>query len=679
MKHRSTLYSWMPMAAVGLALSVTVGLSQKPIIVVDTFDNNSTSINQIWNWYGGATYAWDGTQDHDGNGGGSLHIMHPSAAGDDTIIVPETFAALGGGVWNAPVGYDLTTYTNASCWFKWDTNNSTMTIDTFNTQGNGGFSIGLGNTSGNWNGAELPFAQIPDSASNQWVLLNFPINAASISFINSVGLVDYYDWKPAPWSGTVAFWIDDVQFEPSSVLVPPPPTISGPVKAIQGLNIFAGSEGNTYYDRQEVLLKQKTGVSWAGQATAGNPVTYTFTIASFPTNPATYGGEAYFFLCPNPVANDGAGDWNETNVAIAFIQQNSPSNSVMGFQYKVNDDHDNKMYTGTAPYTNAPGSWNGVTTPWYESGNIGSVTNTGSPVGTWSISFTSPTNVLLTAPNGSTSTCVIPPYNASYFYEVSGYNIYLGMQANNAAMINQAVVFSNFSISNTVSVPFLGNANQSLDNFLADSTLNTNWWDTSESTVPDVLVVPSSAKYWIYWTLPAGGFTLESGASLGSLGSWTSPSIYPVLGFYQESGQLVDSTELPAGKTAFFNLVKRTASQLQIILPGETNAPGTAFGKTGSPTAVSLGVDSGYENVTVYAVDSTYHIVSGVGGSVALTTTDPNAVLPANQNMVNGVASFTVGNANPMTFEDVGTWTIMATNQSFSFPAVTSSPVQVTN
>ena len=250
------------------------------------------------------------------------------------------------------------------------------------------------------------------------------------------------------------------------------------------------------------------------------------------------------------------------------------------------------------------------------------------------------------------------------------------MQANNAAFINKSVVYSSFSITGSATAPFSGGTT---DNFMSETTLNTNWWDISESTAPDVLVVPASAKYWINWTLPAGGFSLEVGTNLNSLVTWSSPTMYPVLPFSASLGQLVDSTELPAGKTAYFNLIKRVASQLQILLPGETAAPGTITGKTGTPSTVTLS-SGGLETVIVNAVDSTWHIVSGVGGAVHLTTTDtgPNgAALPIDENMINGVATFDA--TNPLGFEDVGTWTITATNTANSFPAVTSAPVNVTN
>jgi hypothetical protein len=676
MKHESKLNSWMPIAVVGLALSVSVGFGSLPI-TVNTYDT-STSISGVWDWYGGSTLTWDGTQDHTGNAGGSLHIAKNTS--NDHIFDVESYS---GNTWdNGTTVWDLTLYTNLSLWLKWDTN-STMGIDTFNTYpaGPGGLTMVLDDNhlgQYDWSGGGLHFlnqVKIPVAASNGWVNLNFPISA-SIPYINTIGSIVWDAYTAAPWSGTAAFWVDDVVFQPSSVTMLPPPAISGPTKAISGLDIFAASAGIN--DRHEVLLVQKTGVSWAGPATVTHPVTYSLTIKSIPTNAANYGCEAFLFLIPNPNANDNAGDWNETNAVVVAIQQNSPSNTLMTFQYKVNNDHNNAMYYGNAPYTNAPGSYSGTLPPpptWFESGNLGSVTNLGSPLGTWALKFTSPTNVTLFTPLGSSNSLAIPPYNGSYFQEVSGYNIYLGMQPNNASNLNQAVVYSSFSISNSLTAPFATNVTPTTDNFVTDLALNTNWWDTTEGASPTAtLVVPASAAYWLNWTLPAPGFSLQTGASLTNLPAWTSPGIYPVITFQGYLGQLVDSTELPAGKTAFFNLIKRVASQLQVLLPGETNVPGPGTGKTGTPTPVTLGADQGYEYVTVNACDSTWHIVAGVGGSIDLTATDPSSVAPNDEAMVNGTVTFT----SPMLFNTLGTWTISATNTGFTFPTATSSPVNVT-
>jgi hypothetical protein len=480
--------------------------------------------------------------------------------------------------------------------------------------------------------------------------------------------VGYYQWNPSGTTGTMNYWMANVRLVARIVPVAPPTMVSL-TKPVAGLNIFASSEGNSFYDRQDALLKLTNGVSWFGQASGAHPVTYSFTINSFPTT-GTNSAEAYLFLVPNPAANDNAPDWNETNVVIATIQQSSPTNTIMTFQYKVNEDHGPSMYTGAAPYTNAPGSYSGTLPPpptWFESGNLGSVTNQGGGVGTWSIKFTSNTNVTLIAPNSNTTTCVIPPYNASYFQEVRSFNVYLGMQANNAPAINTAVVYSSFSIT--------GSVNPFSDNFLTDTVLNTNNWDTSEANSPQtVLVVPSTAAYWLRWTVPANGYVLETGASLTNFSNWTTPSMYSAENMFGEQQQLVDSTELPAGKNAFFNMVEYSFTQMQVLLPGETNAPGTVSGKTGTPTLpVTAGLT--YVYVTVNAVDSSYHIVRGVlGDTIQLTNPDPSGTTPVDTSLAGGTVTF-----GPLLFNTTGSWAITATDISnTNIPTALSSSVTVT-
>ena len=288
-------------------------------------------------------------------------------------------------------------------------------------------------------------------------------------------------------------------------------------------------------------------------------------------------------------------------------------------------------------------------------------------MGTWSIKFTSNTNVTLIAPNSNTTTCVIPPYNASYFQEVRSFNVYLGMQANNAPAINTAVVYSSFSIT--------GSVNPFSDNFLTDTVLNTNNWDTSEANSPQtVLVVPSTAAYWLRWTVPANGYVLETGASLTNFSNWTTPSMYSAENIFGEQQQLVDSTELPAGKNAFFNMVEYSFTQMQVLLPGETNAPGTVSGKTGTPTLpVTAGLT--YVYVTVNAVDSSYHIVRGVlGDTIQLTNPDPSGTTPVDTSLAGGTVTF-----GPLLFNTTGSWAITATDISnTNIPTALSSSVTVT-
>jgi hypothetical protein len=186
--------------------------------------------------------------------------------------------------------------------------------------------------------------------------------------------------------------------------------------------------------------------------------------------------------------------------------------------------------------------------------------------------------------------------------------------------------------------------------------------DASVATGPaGVFIVPASAAYDVSWTAPAVGYSLETGSNLLDLATWTSPALYPALNLSGGFQQLVDRTELPAGPQGFFNLIHRTATQLQVLLPGETNAPGTVTGKIGTPTPVSLGA-GGIENVTVNAVDATFHIISGINDTIHLTSTDGEGVSPNNVAMVNGTASFT--GQSGYAFGDQGTFTITATDET---------------
>ena len=676
MKNKPQLHRWLPLVA-GLAVSASACFGAD-VITVDTYDTTTLPAG-TWSWWGGATMNVDPAVDHTGNGGGSLYINHPVAG--DSIMIAEYFS---GNQWDTGTTHDLTTYTNLSLWLKWDKDNSGMSISDFNNSGSGLEMMLNDSANGQWgsngdpNRHALPKAVIPDAASNGWVHLNFPISSA-IANINLIGGIEYHAWKPAPWAGVVAFWVDDVTFEPSAVTVIPPPTLASPVKATPGLTVFASTSG-TLYDRQSAVLRQTAGLSWVGQATAGNPVTYSFTIAGYPNS---VNCEAWMFLVPNPNALDNAPDWNETN-CVKLRLQGSPTSGTMQFQYKLNEDHQQAMYggdtetreipgvsTNTYIYSAAPLSMpggpitnfvNGIYYITNESGNLASV-KSDSILGTWKVKFTSDSNVTLIAPNGSTTNFVFPAYNTGGFVEAGapGFRIYLGMQANNNDALNQAVVYSNFSVTG-VAAPYS-------ENFLADAFLDTtNLWDVSASTGAGVLVAPTTAAYWLQWTLPDGNFNGETSGNLADPLSWN-PLTGPRWAMVGVRKQLVSQGDLAAGNAAFFRLIKRQASQLQVLFPGETNAPNTPTGKTGTPTAVTAG---NLVQVTINSVDATYHVVS-TADVIHLTSTDGGATLPfVDGSLVNGVL------VQDIAFSAAGSYTVTATDMTnTNFPAAVSASVTV--
>src|SRR5262249_40349270 len=95
--------------------------------------------------------------------------------------------------------------------------------------------------------------------------------------------------------------------------------------------------------------------------------------------------------------------------------------------------------------------------------------------------------------------------------------------------------------------------------------------------------------------------------------------------------------------------------KLQLLVPGEPAAPGTASGKTGAPTAQIAG--TGY-SVTVNAVDDNWNAVNTVGDTVALTSTDPFGSLPAASSLSSGTRTLALTNTT------AGSWTLTASDSS---------------
>ena len=631
-----------------------------------------------WHGYQGAdgiaTEVFDPTVSSSSSIPGSIHVTifmpgnnaSNAPAGAANICVADFITAgIGNNTWlgaNQSSAVDFSLY-------------SALSFDilvNINTSSNSAIPINLYS----WNYDNAQIGSVPIPTNEAWQHISIPM-PSSFSFNDAKApppngtAWGFYNWYPNNPPACEDFWIDNVQLVGAGAI--PPPTLTPPAKAVPGLNVFATTEANSFWDRQEVMLVATNGLSWVGRASAAEPVSYSFALSSFPTNIPDYTTEAYLFLAPNPTAEENAPDWYETNCAVLAVQNAANGGGQMTFLYKVNEPGANAMYWGNSPYTNAPGSWDGVKSNYLESGELTNVSSA-QLLGTWTVRFTSDTNGTLIAPDGTTSSFIFPPYNVAAFAESNGFNVYLGMEANTANAINQAVVFSGCAISN---VPSAGS-----DNFLADSALNTNLWSPAYSIRPaGVLLVSPGAPYWVEWTLPATGFSLVESPSLGASAVWKNVTTYAPITMFNVARQLISTSDLTGGSAEFFALLKRPFSQLLVVLPGQTLAPNTPTGVTGTPTPVSLGGNGGEEDVTVYAVDAYFNLVPGSTDSISLTSTDPGETgnLPGALAMVNGQATFSLAKyPDTFYFFTQGSWTITATDTTTtSIKANTSALVVV--
>ncbi len=123
-----------------------------------------------------------------------------------------------------------------------------------------------------------------------------------------------------------------------------------------------------------------------------------------------------------------------------------------------------------------------------------------------------------------------------------------------------------------------------------------------------------------------------------------------------------------AGTSNAFLVNAGAFAKLQLLVPGETAAPGTASGKTGTPSAQTAG--SAFA-VTVRAVDAYWNLVSSTD-TVGLSSSDAIATLPANAALAAGSQNFSV------TLKTAGTATVSASDiTNGTKPANTSPSIAV--
>src|ERR1039457_320909 len=308
-------YASLGVASLLLA-SASLSYAQVPITnIIQTFDADADGNHWGHEW-GAGTQAWDGTA---GNPAGALLITAPLTGASDHPTT--TYITSLGNPWWTPNPINFSTYDFLELDIKWDTT-SDVSISQFNNVGTipANFQVGGQNFFQDWamstnyiggtggldiylcggpGGQMSPLiinTNIPAAAASGWTHIKVPINKAQ-SGIDGVSGIVFSKWVSQNWGilnpAQARFWVDNVMLTGTS-LPPPPPTVKVPAKATQGLNVFASTSG--LYDRQEAVLRQSSGLSWVGHATAGNPVSYSFTIAGYPNSPDC---EAYMFLVPN--------------------------------------------------------------------------------------------------------------------------------------------------------------------------------------------------------------------------------------------------------------------------------------------------------------------------------------------------------------------------------------------
>ena len=650
-------------------------------LTIQDFTANANGTGVEW---GSSTVAWDGAV---GNPAGSLAftVTFGSASGSasDSPMV-DFVCADGGNPWYQPTRINFSQYTNITFDIKWDPT-SDITIAQFNDlsiwpanltnslgqtvmQSWAGAGYMAGSTPGidielcggpaGQRGPSIGLTNIPAAAASGWAHCAVPINPAQAQIDGANGVV-FNKWINQQWGianpAVARFWIDNVVVQGIHAPIPPPTVSLVPAHA--GLHLFAGTAGGN--DRESIRTTNAltANYSWVGRGST--PASYSFTITNYPGASTPY-FMLHTMLVPVPydrvagtngtVGLNSAPDWEEPTCIFMDFQNYNDGSGDWRFRYKTN-----------SPASN--GKYNGGNNGYYDNVQA-ELRDPAGVLGTWTLTFVNNTNVTMTSPKGLTTNFVFSADDVSWFADNSGAALplyyYIGCRGNGAGAGLGAVV-SRVSIQ--------GSVNTLDDNFLADTSLDTNQWQVVAAYSPSIQLVPATPKpvYWVDWTLPAKDFSLESSPSLN--GPWTASETNQ-LAFAGGVKSLVTASSLPGASEGFFRMVKPDNGQLQVLLPGESNAPNTLTGKTGTPAPQTL---YGVFDLTINRCDATWHIVPA-SDTVAITSTDAYAGLPPDTALVNGTATI----SGAFYFSTSGTWTITATDVTTNtVSAGTSSPITI--
>src|SRR5207249_580928 len=139
----------------------------------------------------------------------------------------------------------------------------------------------------------------------------------------------------------------------------------------------------------------------------------------------------------------------------------------------------------------------------------------------------------------------------------------------------------------------------------------------------------------------------DNGATTGNLTLLAGTRTLSSFTFKTAGTRTITATDaaatLTANTSASVTVNAGAVTKLQILLPGEVAAPGTATGKTAAaPTAQTAGtaIASG---IVVNAVDANWNLVSTATTNVTITSTDSNATIADDNGATPGNLSLVAG------------------------------------
>lgn len=486
--------------------------------IIDTYPV-STGTNDVlaWqSWWGGApfTVSFDPTMDaNDDTNSGSVRfdvdftpLQPPPNDGNDRFMIRPLDTALEniGGLYGS-LEFDL----------YWDPNSALDDNGTFCKFNH----VPIGNNFNDWEWNNSAY-YVPTNLPAVWhhVVHPFPVTYSPPT-LDAWSFYLYEFNGPGGENhvrGPMTFWVDNIMFVTNPVPPAPPQLAIQKAPASQGLQMYA-SLFNNPGSRQGI--RAVNPVAWVSSP---DPVKFSITVAGFP-DAGHNGFETHVWLVPGAPGSETAPDHNEPNVAYIRILNNADGTATASFRYK----------------TNSPGlSGDAVYDP-----NTAGVISNSTPLGTWSVTFTSDTNVTLSTPGGTSTNFTLPEDVVAQFN--SPVYFYLGVTPNAGGNITQSAQFSRAQI--------VTGTTTNLDDSFSVAPLDTFNWTTIADDPNSVFIWPADADYWVSWTLPDTAFVLQNTTDLLDDGSWS--DMVPAVQFQNNIRRQALLTNSPAA-ASYFRLQK---------------------------------------------------------------------------------------------------------------------------
>lgn len=288
--------------------------------------------------------------------------------------------------------------------------------------------------------------------------------------------------------------------------------------------------GASQWDRQG-LKTTGENYSWVGQTTNG-PVDYKFTIRSMPDAQDL---NALIYMAPGTGLTTNAPDWSQPVCIQVAIIANSSGGAWARISYK---DH-------TADSNGVPGHEYWMADDGTGQGGMLADASSSKIEGTWTVRFTSDTEVTLISPDGNMDTGTMLQTTADKF--ANPLSVWFSTLPTTVANIGSDTIIDSIAITG-----------------LAEP-LNA---DLSTGVLPDSLVRSAAVNagvfgvtgpaWWVQWSLPAPGFALAQSAVPGDVDHPWLPASEIATTLDLQGGSIRRALYMPAaaGPKMFFRLEK---------------------------------------------------------------------------------------------------------------------------